>query len=83
MKGIVVSPPVMNRFGYKKKKPIAISNDAREHDVFNVSFLTTLSQKRKESHFIRRNRAVYGKWDAKRKAANRMKKILGSTPSNG
>lgn len=27
LKGIVVSPPVMNRFGYKK--PIAISYDAR------------------------------------------------------
>ena len=36
LKGIVVSPPVMNRFGYKKSR--LQFRMMQEHDVFNVSF---------------------------------------------
>ena len=36
LKGIVVSPPVMNPFGYKKSR--LQFRMMQEHDVFNVSF---------------------------------------------
>ena len=36
IKGIVVSPPVVNRFGYKKSR--LQFRMMQDHDVFNVSF---------------------------------------------
>lgn len=73
LKGIVVSPPVMNRFGYKKSR--LQFRMMQEHDVFNVSFFN--QPYLKEKVILSEEIAVYGKWDAKRKALNGMK-ILGS-----
>ena len=73
IKGIVVSPPVVNRFGYKKSR--LQFRMMQDHDVFNVSFFNQpyLKDKVEVSEEI----AVYGKWDAKRKGLTGMK-ILGS-----
>lgn len=73
IKGIVVSPPVVNRFGYKKSR--LQFRMMQDHDVFNVSFFNQpyLKDKVELSEEI----AVYGKWDAKRKALTGMK-IIGS-----
>lgn len=73
IKGIVVSPPVVNRFGYKKSR--LQFRMMQDHDVFNVSFFNQpyLKDKVELSEEI----AVYGKWDAKRKALKGMK-IIGS-----
>ena len=65
----------MNRFGYKKK-PIAISYDAKNMMCSTFLFFNQTLSKRKKS-FLSEEIAVYGKWDAKRKALNGMK-ILGS-----
>ena len=72
LKGIVVSPPVMNRFGYKKSR--LQFRMMQEHDVFNVSFFN--QPYLKEKVILSEGIAVYGKLDAKRKALNGMK-ILG------
>ncbi|KPG70424.1 ATP-dependent DNA helicase [Enterococcus sp. RIT-PI-f] len=76
IKGIVVSPPVVNRFGYKKSR--LQFRMMQDHDVFNVSFFNQpyLKDKVELSEEI----AVYGKWDAKRKAMTGMK-IIGSKSS--
>lgn len=76
IKGIVVSPPVVNRFGYKKSR--LQFRMMQDHDVFNVSFFNQpyLKDKVELSEEI----AVYGKWDAKRKALTGMK-IIGSKSS--
>ncbi|WP_430610805.1 ATP-dependent DNA helicase RecG [Enterococcus sp. DIV0876] len=73
IKGIVVSPPVVNRFGYKKSR--LQFRMMQDHDVFNVSFFNQpyLKDKVELSEEI----AVYGKWDANRKALTGMK-IIGS-----
>ncbi|KFN89615.1 ATP-dependent DNA helicase [Tetragenococcus muriaticus 3MR10-3] len=41
IKGVVVSPPVINRFGYKKSR--LQFRMMQDHDVFSVSFLTNLT----------------------------------------
>ncbi|WP_312542013.1 ATP-dependent DNA helicase RecG [Enterococcus sp.] len=76
IKGIVVSPPVVNRFGYRKSR--LQFRMMQDHDVFNVSFFNQpyLKDKVELSEEI----AVYGKWDAKRKALTGMK-IIGSKSS--
>ncbi len=73
IKGTVVSPAVVNRYGYKKSR--LQFRMMQDHDVFSVSFFNQpfLKDKIEVSEDI----AVYGKWDAKRKALLGMK-ILGS-----
>lgn len=73
LKGLVVSPPVMSRFGYKKSR--LQFRMMQEHEVFNVSFFN--QPYLKDKVILSEEIAVYGKWDAKRKALNGMK-ILGS-----
>ncbi|AUB54132.1 ATP-dependent DNA helicase RecG [Enterococcus mundtii] len=73
LKGLVVSPPVMSRFGYKKSR--LQFRMMQEHEVFNISFFN--QPYLKDKVILSEEIAVYGKWDAKRKALNGMK-ILGS-----
>ncbi|EPN3666527.1 ATP-dependent DNA helicase RecG [Enterococcus hirae] len=73
LKGLVVSPPVMSRFGYKKNR--LQFRMMQDHAVFNVSFFNQPYLKDKVN--LSEEIAVYGKWDAKRKSLNGMK-ILGS-----
>ncbi|MEC3940768.1 ATP-dependent DNA helicase RecG [Enterococcus mundtii] len=73
LKGLVVSPPVMSRFGYKKSR--LQFRMMQEHEVFNVAFFN--QPYLKDKVILSEEIAVYGKWDAKRKALNGMK-ILGS-----
>ena len=73
LKGLVVSPPVMSRFGYKKNR--LQFRMMQDHAVFNVSFFNQTYLKDKV--ILSEEIAVYGKWDAKRKSLNGMK-ILGS-----
>lgn len=73
LKGVVVAPPVVNRFGYKKS--MLKFRMMQDHVVFNVSFFNQPYLKDKVE--LGEELAVYGKWDAKRKALTGMK-ILGS-----
>ncbi|HCU81904.1 MAG TPA: DNA helicase RecG [Enterococcus sp.] len=73
LKGLVVSPPVMSRFGYKKNR--LQFRMMQDHAVFNVSFFN--QPYLKDKVILSEEIAVYGKWDAKRKSLNGMK-ILGS-----
>ncbi len=77
IKGVVVSAPVVNRFGYKKSR--LQFRMMQEHDVFNVSFFNQPYLKDKVA--IGEELAVYGKWDAKRKALTGMK-ILAAGQDN-
>lgn len=73
LKGIAVSEAVVSRYGYKKSR--LTFRMMQDHAVINVSFFNQpyLKDKIIQSEEI----AVYGKWDAKRKALNGMK-ILAS-----
>lgn len=73
LKGLVVSPPVMSCFGYKKNR--LQFRMMQDHAVFNVSFFN--QPYLKDKVILSEEIAVYGKWDAKRKSLNGMK-ILGS-----
>ena len=73
LKGLVVSPPVMSRFGYKNNR--LQFRMMQDHAVFNVSFFN--QPYLKDKVILSEEIAVYGKWDAKRKSLNGMK-ILGS-----
>lgn len=73
LKGLVVSPAVVSRFGYKKSR--LQFRMMQDHDVFNVSFFN--QPYLKDKVVVSEEIAVYGKWDAKRKALMGMK-ILGS-----
>ena len=73
LKGLVVSPPVMSRFGYKKNR--LQFRMMQDHAVFNVSFFN--QPYLKDKVILSEEIAVYGKWDAKRKSLNGMK-IVGS-----
>ena len=73
LKGLVVSPPVMSRFGYKKNR--LQFRMMQDNAVFNVSFFN--QPYLKDKVILSEEIAVYGKWDAKRKSLNGMK-ILGS-----
>ncbi|EOS7999714.1 ATP-dependent DNA helicase RecG [Enterococcus hirae] len=73
LKGLVVSSPVMSRFGYKKNR--LQFRMMQDHAVFNVSFFN--QPYLKDKVILSEEIAVYGKWDAKRKSLNGMK-ILGS-----
>jgi ATP-dependent DNA helicase RecG len=72
LKGLVVSPAIVTRFGYKKAR--LQFRMMQDHAVFNVTFFNQayLKDKVEQDSEI----AVYGKWDAKRKALTGMK-ILG------
>ncbi|MGM0213992.1 ATP-dependent DNA helicase RecG [Enterococcus sp. AZ109] len=72
LKGVVVSAPVLNRFGYKKSR--LQFRMMQDHAVFTVSFFNQPYLKDKAE--VGEEIAVYGKWDAKRKALTGMK-ILG------
>ncbi|MHC5216982.1 ATP-dependent DNA helicase RecG [Enterococcus sp. LJL128] len=73
LKGLVVSEPVLSRYGYKKSRlNFRIMQD---HAVINVSFFN--QPYLKDKIILSEEIAVYGKWDAKRKALNGMK-ILAS-----
>ncbi|MGG5357381.1 MULTISPECIES: ATP-dependent DNA helicase RecG [unclassified Enterococcus] len=78
LKGLVVSPPVMSRFGYKKSR--LQFRMMQDHDVFNVSFFN--QPYLKDKIIVSEEIAVYGKWDAKRKALSGMK-ILSSQNDDG
>lgn len=73
IKGIVVSPPVVNRFGYKKSR--LQFRMMQDRDVFSVSFFN--QPYLKDKVVVSEDIAIYGKWDAKRKALTGMK-ILGA-----
>lgn len=73
IKGVVVSPPVINRFGYKKSR--LQFRMMQDHDVFSVSFFN--QPYLKDKIIVSEDIAVYGKWDAKRKSLTGMK-ILGA-----
>lgn len=72
LKGVVVSAPVLNRFGYKKSR--LQFRMMQDHAVFTVSFFNQPYLKDKAE--VGEEIAVYGKWDAKRKSLTGIK-ILG------
>lgn len=69
LKGLVVSEPVVSRYGYKKSR--LMFRMMQEHAVINVSFFNQPFLKDKV--ILSEEIAVYGKWDAKRKSLNGMK----------
>jgi ATP-dependent DNA helicase RecG len=69
LKGLVVSEPVVSRYGYKKSR--MMFRMMQEHAVINVSFFN--QPYLKDKVVLSEEIAVYGKWDAKRKALNGMK----------
>lgn len=73
LKGVIVSEAVLARYGFKKSR--LQFRMMQDHDVFNVSFFNQPYLKDKVE--LGEEIAVYGKWDAKRKALLGMK-ILGS-----
>lgn len=73
LKGLVVSQAVVSRYGYKKTR--LTFRMMRDHAVINVSFFN--QPYLKEKVILSEEIAVYGKWDAKRKALTGMK-ILAS-----
>ncbi len=73
LKGTVVSPAVMSRFGYKKTR--LQFRMMQDRDVFQVSFFN--QPYLKDKIILSEEIVVYGKWDAKRKALTGMK-IFGS-----
>lgn len=72
LKGVIVSAPVVSRFGYKKSR--LQFRMMQDHAVFMVSFFNQPYLKDKVE--VGEELAVYGKWDAKRKSLTGMK-ILG------
>lgn len=69
LKGTVVSEAVLSRYGYKKSRlNFRIMQD---HAVINVSFFN--QPYLKDKIILSEEIAIYGKWDAKRKALNGMK----------
>ncbi|WP_288227518.1 ATP-dependent DNA helicase RecG [uncultured Enterococcus sp.] len=72
LKGVIVSAPVVSRFGYKKSR--LQFRMMQDHAVFMVSFFNQPYLKDKVE--VGEELAVYGKWDAKRKTLTGMK-ILG------
>lgn len=76
LKGVVVSPAVVSRFGYKKSR--LQFRMMQDHAVFAVSFFNQVYLKDKVE--VGEEIAVYGKWDAKRKSLSGMK-ILGGKQS--
>ncbi|MCA5013577.1 MULTISPECIES: ATP-dependent DNA helicase RecG [unclassified Enterococcus] len=69
LKGLVVSEPVVSRYGYKKSR--LMFRMMQDHAVINVSFFN--QPYLKDKIIMSEEIAVYGKWDAKRKSLNGMK----------
>ena len=69
LKGLVVSEPVVSRYGYKKSR--MMFRMMQDHAVINVSFFN--QPYLKDKIVMSEEIAVYGKWDAKRKSLNGMK----------
>ncbi|GCF94332.1 ATP-dependent DNA helicase RecG [Enterococcus florum] len=78
LKGVVVSAPVVNRYGYKKSR--LQFRMMQDHAVFTVSFFN--QPYLKDKAVVGEEIAVYGKWDAKRKALNGMKILGGKQPED-
>lgn len=79
LKGLVVSPAVLNRFGYKKSK--LSFRLMQENDVFMVSFFNQAYLKDKV--VVGEEIAIYGRWDAKRQTLNGMKILSSSSQNEG
>lgn len=77
LKGLVVSPAVLNRFGYKKSK--LSFRIMQENDVFMVSFFN--QPYLKDKVVVGEEIAIYGRWDAKRQTLNGMKILSSSSQS--
>lgn len=69
LKGLVVSEPVVSRYGYKKSR--MMFRMMQDHAVINISFFN--QPYLKDKIVMSEEIAVYGKWDAKRKSLNGMK----------
>lgn len=69
LKGLVVSEPVVSRYGYKKSR--MVFRMMQEHAVITISFFN--QPYLKDKIIISEEIAVYGKWDAKRKSLSGMK----------
>lgn len=79
LKGLVVSPAVLNRFGYKKSK--LSFRLMQENDVFMVSFFN--QPYLKDKVLVGEEIAIYGRWDAKRQTLNGMKILSSSSQNEG
>lgn len=79
LKGLVVSPAVLNRFGYKKSK--LSFRLMQENDVFMVSFFN--QPYLKDKVVVGEEIAIYGRWDAKRQTLNGMKILSNSSQNEG
>lgn len=79
LKGLVVSPAVLNRFGYKKSK--LSFRLMQENDVFMVSFFN--QPYLKDKIVVGEEIAIYGRWDAKRQTLNGMKILSSSSQNEG
>ena len=79
LKGLVVSPAILNRFGYKKSK--LSFRLMQENDVFMVSFFN--QPYLKDKVVVGEEIAIYGRWDAKRQTLNGMKILSSSSQNEG
>lgn len=79
LKGLVVSPAVLDRFGYKKSK--LSFRLMQENDVFMVSFFN--QPYLKDKVVVGEEIAIYGRWDAKRQTLNGMKILSSSSQNEG
>lgn len=79
LKGLVVSPAVLNRFGYKKSK--LSFRLMQENDVFMVSFFN--QPYLKDKVVVGEEIAIYGRWDTKRQTLNGMKILSSSSQNEG
>ena len=79
LKVLVVSPAVLNRFGYKKSK--LSFRLMQENDVFMVSFFN--QPYLKDKVVVGEEIAIYGRWDAKRQTLNGMKILSSSSQNEG
>ena len=79
LKGLVVSPAVLNRFGYKKSK--LSFRLMQENDVFMVSFFN--QPYLKDKVVVGEEIAIYGRWDAKSQTLNGMKILSSSSQNEG
>ncbi len=79
LKGLVVSPAVLNRFGYKKSK--LSFRLMQENDVFMVSFFN--QPYLKDKVVVGEEIAIYGRWDAKRQTLNGTKILSSSSQNEG
>ena len=77
----MVSPAVLNRFGYKKSK--LSFRLMQENDVFMVSFFNQQPYLKDKVVGYGEEIAIYGRWDAKRQTLNGMKILSSSSQNEG